>query len=66
MRPISQRADLALVARGLFPSRAKAAEAIAAGLVLADGHAVAKPAEAIADTARVEAAAPYPWVSRVA
>lgn len=58
------RADLALVARGLFPSRAKAAEAIAAGLVRADGRVVAKPSEPIAPAAMIEATAPYPWVSR--
>lgn len=58
------RADLALVARGLFPSRAKAAEAIAAGLVLADGKLVDKPSETIAPDAKIEAQAPYPWVSR--
>ena len=58
------RADLALVARGLFPSRAKAAEAIAAGLVQADGRAIAKSSEFIEGSARIEAQAPYPWVSR--
>ena len=59
-----QRADLALVARGLFESRAKAQEAIAAGLVRADGKPVRKASEAIAENARIEAEAPYPWVSR--
>lgn len=58
------RADLALVARGLFPSRAKAAEAIAAGLVQADGRTVGKPSETLAPDAHIEARAPYPWVSR--
>jgi 23S rRNA (cytidine1920-2'-O)/16S rRNA (cytidine1409-2'-O)-methyltransferase len=59
-----QRADLALVARGLFASRAKAREAIEAGLVRLDGAVVRKPSEPVADEARVEAEAPYPWVSR--
>ena len=59
-----QRADLALVARGLFESRAKAQEAIAAGLVRADGRPVRKASEPISAQARVEAEAPYPWVSR--
>ena len=58
------RADLALVARGFFPSRAKAAEAIAAGLVHVEGRAVSKASETIAPGARLEAQAPYPWVSR--
>jgi 23S rRNA (cytidine1920-2'-O)/16S rRNA (cytidine1409-2'-O)-methyltransferase len=60
----SRRADLALVERGLFPSRAKAQEAIAAGLVAADGRRVAKPSEPVALDAKIVAAAPYPWVSR--
>ena len=58
------RADLALVARGLFQSRAKAAEAIAAGLVLVEGRAVVKASETIASDAQIQAQAPYPWVSR--
>ena len=59
-----RRADLELVARGLFPSRAKAAEAIAAGLVLVDGKPVSKASEGILPDAQIEAQAPYPWVSR--
>ncbi len=58
------RADLALVHRGLFPSRAKAAEAIAAGLVRVDGRVLAKASEPLAPEAAIEAQAPYPWVSR--
>ncbi len=58
------RADTALVARGLFESRAKAQEAIAAGLVRADGRVLRKASEALAETAAIEAEAPYPWVSR--
>ncbi|MBV9066653.1 MAG: TlyA family RNA methyltransferase [Methylobacteriaceae bacterium] len=58
------RADVALVARGLFESRAKARAAIEAGLVTADGVRVAKPSEALAPDARVAATAPHPWVSR--
>ena len=38
----AQRADVALVARGLFESRALAQAAIAAGLVSADGAVVRK------------------------
>ena len=48
----------------LFESRAKAQEAIAAGLVRADGRLVRKASERIDAGAAIEAAAPYPWVSR--
>ena len=58
------RADLLLVERGFFPSRAKAREAIEAGLVLVNGVAIKKPSDMIAQDARVEAQKPYPWVSR--
>jgi len=60
----SKRADLALVERKLFESRAKAQEAIAAGLVRADGKVLRKASEPIASAARIEASSPYPWVSR--
>ncbi len=59
-----KRADVALVERGLFESRAKAQEAIAAGLVTVDGQPVRKPSATIADGAAVMAEAPHPWVSR--
>ncbi len=59
-----QRADLALVERGFFDSRAKAQEAIAAGLVRIGGKVLRKPSEPIGADARIEAAPPYPWVSR--
>lgn len=59
-----QRADLALVARGYFESRAKAQQAIAAGLVRIDGKVLRKPSEPVDTTAKVEAKPPYPWVSR--
>jgi 23S rRNA (cytidine1920-2'-O)/16S rRNA (cytidine1409-2'-O)-methyltransferase len=59
-----QRADLALVARGLVASRAQAQAAIAAGLVTADGRIIRKPSEAIAATAQVTAVQPHPYVSR--
>lgn len=58
------RADTALHARGLFASRAKAREAIEAGLVVVDGRLVTKPSEPIAPEAEIVARAPYPWVSR--
>ncbi len=58
------RADLLLVARGLFDSRAKAREAIEAGLVRADGTLVAKASQALDETAHIAAEPAYPWVSR--
>lgn len=58
------RADVALAARGLFESRAKAREAIEAGLVSVDGRVIKKPSEPIAAEADIVARAPYPWVSR--
>ena len=58
------RIDQLLVAKGLFESRAKAQEAIAAGLVIANGKLVRKPSETLEDTAEITASAPYPWVSR--
>ena len=60
----TRRADLALVQAGLFKSRAKAAEAIEAGLVRADGKPVMKASTPLDTEARIEASAPYPWVSR--
>jgi 23S rRNA (cytidine1920-2'-O)/16S rRNA (cytidine1409-2'-O)-methyltransferase len=60
----TDRADLALVKRGLFESRAKARAAIEAGLVTADGEVVRKPSGTIPAGAVVEARAAHPWVSR--
>src|SRR5579863_7975136 len=59
-----QRADLVLVARGFFASRARAQAAIAAGLVRADGALIGKASEEIAPTAAIEATAAHPWASR--
>src|SRR5262245_24931788 len=59
-----QRADIALVERGFFESRAKAQEAIAAGLVTADGRPIRKPSERLGKGAAIAAARPHPWVSR--
>jgi 23S rRNA (cytidine1920-2'-O)/16S rRNA (cytidine1409-2'-O)-methyltransferase len=61
---VKTRADLLLVARGLFESRAKARAAIEAGGVTADGRPVLKAAELLADDAVVEAAPAHPWVGR--
>jgi 23S rRNA (cytidine1920-2'-O)/16S rRNA (cytidine1409-2'-O)-methyltransferase len=59
-----QRADILLVERGLFESRAKAQAAIAAGLVTADATPVRKPSETIAADAALVAEPAFPWVSR--
>jgi len=58
------RADLLLVARGLFESRAKARAAIEAGGVLADGRPVAKAAEMLDETAELSATPAHRWVGR--
>ena len=58
------RADLLLVERGLFESRAKAREAIEAGLVAANGAPVRKASDMLDAGADIAAQAPYPWVSR--
>jgi 23S rRNA (cytidine1920-2'-O)/16S rRNA (cytidine1409-2'-O)-methyltransferase len=60
----AQRADLALVAAKLFESRARAAEAIAAGLVTADGAPVAKASSRVAVGVLLSATPPHPYVSR--
>ena len=59
-----ERADRLLVARGLFESRARAQAAIAAGLVSADGSSCARPSDAIATDAAIEAEPAHPYVSR--
>ena len=58
------RADRLLVERGFFESRAKAQDAIAAGLVSADGRPVRKASDEIARGAEIAAEAAHPWVSR--
>ncbi len=62
--PRRVRADLLLVERGLFESRARAQAAIAAGLVSADGVVLRKASETVPDTASIEAQAAHPYVSR--
>jgi 23S rRNA (cytidine1920-2'-O)/16S rRNA (cytidine1409-2'-O)-methyltransferase len=61
---LKNRADLLLVERGLFASRAKAREAIEAGLVLVDGVALTKPSDMVDSKSKIEAQKPYRWVSR--
>lgn len=59
-----KRADVVLVERGFFTSRARAQEAIAAGLVTVNGAVVKKPSDAVAEDALITAAQPHPYVSR--
>jgi 23S rRNA (cytidine1920-2'-O)/16S rRNA (cytidine1409-2'-O)-methyltransferase len=62
--PIRRRADIVLVERGFFQSRARAKAAIAAGLVKVDGEILAKASGEIRDDAAIEAEAPHRYVSR--
>jgi 23S rRNA (cytidine1920-2'-O)/16S rRNA (cytidine1409-2'-O)-methyltransferase len=59
-----KRADVLLVERGLFESRARARAAIDAGLVIADGKPVAKASETLAPDVALSAQAEHPYVSR--
>jgi 23S rRNA (cytidine1920-2'-O)/16S rRNA (cytidine1409-2'-O)-methyltransferase len=61
---LRRRADQLLVERGLFASRARAQEAISAGLVRADGETVRKASQSLAADARLEGAPVHPWASR--
>jgi 23S rRNA (cytidine1920-2'-O)/16S rRNA (cytidine1409-2'-O)-methyltransferase len=62
--PARKRADVLLVERGLFESRARAQAAIEAGLVTADDKPVAKASENIAADAVLQAQPAHPFVSR--
>jgi 23S rRNA (cytidine1920-2'-O)/16S rRNA (cytidine1409-2'-O)-methyltransferase len=62
--PARTRADILLVERGLFESRARAQAAIEAGLVTASGKPVQKPSELIAVGAALQAQPAHPFVSR--
>ncbi|ABD86710.1 TlyA family RNA methyltransferase [Rhodopseudomonas palustris] len=62
--PRKKRADVLLVERGLFESRARAQAAIEAGLVFADGKLVGKASEGVAADAELQAAPAHPYVSR--
>lgn len=59
-----RRADVVLVERGLFESRAKARAAIEAGLVSADGAVLARASDPIAPMAEIAAEPAHPYVSR--
>ena len=58
------RADLLLVERGFYESRARAQSAIAAGLVTANGVAILKASSTVASDAEIVAGEEHPWVSR--
>jgi 23S rRNA (cytidine1920-2'-O)/16S rRNA (cytidine1409-2'-O)-methyltransferase len=62
--PMRKRADIVLVERGFFSSRARAQAAIAAGLVSVGGVAVKKASDEVAGDAPIEAEPPHPWASR--
>jgi 23S rRNA (cytidine1920-2'-O)/16S rRNA (cytidine1409-2'-O)-methyltransferase len=59
-----KRADVVLVERGFFASRARAQEAIAAGLVTVNGAVIRKASEAVPEEAAITAEQPHPYVSR--
>ena len=59
-----KRADIVLVERGLFESRARARAAIEAGLVRANDRPVTKPSEVIPADAELAAEPAHPYVSR--
>ena len=59
-----KRADVLLVERGLFESRARARAAIEAGFVIADGKPVSKASELLALGAELSAQPAHPFVSR--
>ncbi|WP_316013697.1 TlyA family RNA methyltransferase [Roseobacter sp. HKCCA0434] len=61
------RLDRALVARGLAPSRSRAAQLVAEGVVLVDGTPARKPSLEVADAQALALTHdPIPWVSRAA
>lgn len=64
MSPPRKRADLLLVERGLFESRARAQAAIDAGLVTANDKQVHKASEGIPADAVLQAQPAHPFVSR--
>jgi 23S rRNA (cytidine1920-2'-O)/16S rRNA (cytidine1409-2'-O)-methyltransferase len=64
MSPPRKRADVLLVERGLFESRARAQAAIEAGLVTANDRPVAKASESVPVDAVLQAQPAHPYVSR--
>lgn len=65
MKPAKQRADLALVERGLAESRSRAQALIMAGLVYVGERRVEKPGDVLPEGAALEVRGQdHPWVSR--
>jgi 23S rRNA (cytidine1920-2'-O)/16S rRNA (cytidine1409-2'-O)-methyltransferase len=65
--PDASRLDIALVARGLAPTRARARDAIVRGVVQVDGVAVTKPGAPVGNTAMITLSDPaLAYVSRAA
>lgn len=64
MSPPRKRADILLVERGLFESRARAQAAIEAGLVVANDKQVMKASETVPVDAELQAEPAHPYVSR--
>ena len=64
MASLRKRADILLVERGLFESRARARAAIEAGNVTANDAKVAKPSDIIPADAVLQAEPAHPFVSR--
>jgi 23S rRNA (cytidine1920-2'-O)/16S rRNA (cytidine1409-2'-O)-methyltransferase len=64
MSPPRKRADILLVERGLFESRARAQAAIEAGLVIANDKQVMKASETVPADAVLQAEPAHPFVSR--
>src|ERR1700712_2992479 len=62
--PPRKRADILLVERGLFESRARAQAAIEAGLVTADNKQGLKSSDGVAGAAMLQAQPAHPFVSR--
>lgn len=60
------RLDAAITARGLAPSRTRAAKLIADGLVTVDGHPIVKPSARVTDQQLIVVAAADHYVSRAA
>jgi 23S rRNA (cytidine1920-2'-O)/16S rRNA (cytidine1409-2'-O)-methyltransferase len=64
MKALRKRADVLLVERGEFSSRARAQAAIDAGLVRVNGEVLRKASVLVDANASLEAAPPHPWASR--
>ena len=61
---MSERLDIALVARGLAPSRTAAQALVMAGEVRVNGQVAAKPSQSVADGDSLEVEQPLRFVSR--